>query len=86
MNSLQKGLDQLHIAQNIVDITYIALVGSVALGLALAFGLGGRDVAARILEQAYDSAQSHSDEMKQDYQRAKRNTKTQVNRAQRDTQ
>jgi hypothetical protein len=46
-------LDQLNIAPAIVQITYIALVGSVALGLALAFGLGGRDVAARVLEDAY---------------------------------
>ena len=39
-------LDQLNIAPAIVEITYIALLGSVALGMAIAFGLGGRDVAA----------------------------------------
>ncbi|HET9173997.1 MAG TPA: hypothetical protein VFN56_01805 [Candidatus Saccharimonadales bacterium] len=72
-------LDQLHIASNIVNITYAALVGAVALGLALAFGLGGRDVAARILEQAYDNAQEKSDQMQQEYQQAKIRTK---NRAQ----
>jgi hypothetical protein len=48
-------LDQLNIAPAIVEITYIALLGSVALGLAIAFGLGGRDVAARMLEDAYRS-------------------------------
>jgi len=37
-------LNQLKIAPAIVEITYIALLGSVALGAALAFGLGGRDV------------------------------------------
>jgi hypothetical protein len=46
-------LDQLKIAPTIVEITYMALLGSVALGMALAFGLGGRDVARRMLEDAY---------------------------------
>ena len=46
-------LDQLRIAPTIVEITYIALLGSVALGAALAFGLGGRDAAARLLEDSY---------------------------------
>ena len=46
-------LDQLNIAPAIVEITYIALLGSVALGMALAFGLGGREVAGRMLEDAY---------------------------------
>ena len=40
-------LDQLKIANNIVVITYAALMGAIALGLALAFGLGGRDVAGQ---------------------------------------
>ncbi len=51
-------LNQLQIAKDIVNITYTAIMGSLALGLALAFGLGGRDVAARILSQAYDAAQT----------------------------
>ena len=46
-------LNQLGIARDIVNITFTALIGSVALGLALAFGLGGRDVASRMLEDAY---------------------------------
>jgi hypothetical protein len=46
-------LNQLQIAPAIVSLTYTALIGSVALGAALAFGLGGRDVAARMLEDAY---------------------------------
>lgn len=53
-------LNQLEIAKDIVNITYTAIMGSLALGLALAFGLGGRDVASRVLTQAYDSAQSKS--------------------------
>jgi hypothetical protein len=54
-------LDQLRIAPAIVEITYIALVGSVALGLAIAFGLGGREVAARMLEDAYSSGRDGHD-------------------------
>lgn len=50
-------LNQLNIARDIVNITYAALMGSIALGLALAFGLGGRDVAGRILTQAYEATQ-----------------------------
>lgn len=46
-------LNQLKIASDIVTITYAALLGSAALGMALAFGLGGRDVASRMLEDAY---------------------------------
>lgn len=50
-------LNQLKIASDIVVITYAALMGAVALGMALAFGLGGRDVASRMLEDAYRSGQ-----------------------------
>jgi hypothetical protein len=50
-------LNQLKIATDIVVITYAALMGAVALGMALAFGLGGRDLASRMLEDAYRSGQ-----------------------------
>jgi Conserved TM helix len=50
-------LNQLHIATAIVTITYAAVLGAVALGMALAFGLGGRDVASRLLEDAYRKGQ-----------------------------
>ena len=51
-------LNQLRIAPDIVTITYAALMGAVALGMALAFGLGGRDVASRILGDAYRRGQA----------------------------
>jgi Conserved TM helix len=57
-------LDQLNIAPAIVEITYIALLGSVALGMALAFGLGGRDVAGRMLEEAYRSGRERGQEVR----------------------
>lgn len=46
-------LDQLHIAAHIVNIAFAATMFAIALGLALAFGLGGRDVAKQMLEEAY---------------------------------
>jgi Mechanosensitive ion channel, conserved TM helix len=59
-------LDQLKIAHNIVVITYAGLLGAIALGTALAFGLGGREVAAQVLQGAYDKGQENKDGWKQD--------------------
>ncbi len=53
-------LNQLQIAPEIVTITYAALLGSVALGMALAFGLGGRESAANLISGAYDKAQDET--------------------------
>jgi Conserved TM helix len=50
-------LNQLKIASAIVTTTYIALIGMLALAGALAFGLGGRELAARMMRDAYDSSQ-----------------------------
>jgi hypothetical protein len=54
-------LNQLQLASDIVTITYASLMGAVALGMALAFGLGGRDVARRLLEDAYQRGQEERD-------------------------
>lgn len=50
-------LTQLNIAPIIVSATFIALVGALALGSALAFGLGGRDAAAEMINSGYRRAQ-----------------------------
>jgi hypothetical protein len=50
-------LEQLQIAPEIVRIAFAATMGALALGLALAFGLGGRSVAQRMLEDAYRQGQ-----------------------------
>jgi hypothetical protein len=52
-------LNQLKIAADIVTITYAALLGAAALAMALAFGLGGRDVADRMLTDAYEKRREH---------------------------
>lgn len=49
-------LNQLRIASAIVTTTYIALLGMLAAAGALAFGLGGREVAADIMRDAYDTS------------------------------
>src|SRR5581483_6414984 len=49
-------LNQLKIAPAIVTVTYIALIGMLAVPGALAFGLGGREIAADMMRDAYDSA------------------------------
>jgi mechanosensitive ion channel-like protein len=61
-------LDQLRIAPQIVTITYAALLGMLALAGALAFGLGGRDVAARMLNQAYSAGQANAGQVRRDMQ------------------
>ena len=61
-------LEQLKIAESIVQIAFAATVGALALGLALAFGLGGRTVAQRILEDAYRKGQEQKEQVKQDIQ------------------
>jgi Conserved TM helix len=64
-------LNQLRIAPAIVSITYTGLIGSVALGAALAFGLGGRDVAGRMLQDAYDKGREQKGQVEDDVQLGK---------------
>jgi len=59
-------LDQLRIAESIVVIAFACTMGALALGLALAFGLGGRGVAERMLEDAYRSGLDARDQMRRD--------------------
>ncbi len=51
-------IDQLGIAATLVNTLLIGLIGSAALAVGLAFGLGGRDVAAQITQKWYDGSQS----------------------------
>jgi hypothetical protein len=71
-------LDQLKIAHNIVVITYAALLGAVALGSALAFGLGGRTVAERMLEGAYTTTQDNKRQWKEDLDQGASRAKEEV--------
>ncbi len=68
-------LDELKVAPHIVNTTFNAIMYSLALGLALAFGLGGRDVAKDMLEQAYQAGRSNADAVKMDLNMAKTRAK-----------
>jgi hypothetical protein len=59
-------LNQLRIAPEIVTITYAVLLGSLGLGMALAFGLGGRETAARLVSGAYDKGRDQQDQVRRD--------------------
>ena len=50
-------INQIGIAANLVNTLFVGVVAAVSLALGLSFGLGGRDVAARITEQWYASSQ-----------------------------
>ena len=59
-------LEQLQIAPEIVRIAFTAIMFALALGLALAFGLGGRELAADMLRQAKDKSSVAASQAKQD--------------------
>lgn len=50
-------INQLGIATNLINTMFTGFVGALAIALGLAFGLGGRDLASRTLENWYDQAQ-----------------------------
>jgi small-conductance mechanosensitive channel len=64
-------LEQLQIAPEIVRIAFAAVMGALALGLALAFGLGGRGVAERLLEDAYRNGQEAKRQARQDLEQGR---------------
>ena len=57
-------VNQLGIAADLINILFIGVVAAAALAFGLAFGLGGRDVAARITEQWYQGMTSASAKMR----------------------
>ncbi|MBW8741773.1 MAG: hypothetical protein JF623_03920, partial [Acidobacteria bacterium] len=71
-------LEQLKIAHDIVVTTYTLLLGAIALGSALAFGLGGRDVARQMLEGAYAKGHENRDQYRRDLDQGVSRAQTQV--------
>src|SRR5688572_24859765 len=74
-------LDQLRIAEDIVTTTFQALMFGTALALALAVGLGGRNVAERMLEGAYQKGQEQKDQVRSDMQQGKERAREEIDRA-----
>ncbi|MEV4649582.1 hypothetical protein [Saccharopolyspora sp. NPDC049357] len=73
-------LTQLQIAPTIVIITYAALVGALALGAALAFGLGGRETAAEMINSGYRKAQQAQDTVRRDMEAGHGRAETEAER------
>lgn len=60
-------LEQMGLAQDILKVTFALVVGSVAVAVAIAFGLGGRDIAASLLREFLKSIRSKERTDKQSY-------------------
>jgi hypothetical protein len=78
-------LTELGIAEQIVVITYAALMFAIALGMALAFGLGGRDVAARMVEDAYRKGQQSRADIRRDFEVGKTRAQADADRVRSET-
>ncbi len=61
---LAMGLRAMGIADSIVNLAFGLTLGSVAVAFALAFGLGGRDAAARLLKNIQDKAEAETEAKK----------------------
>lgn len=73
-------LTQLQIAPTIVVITYAMLLGSLALGGALAFGLGGREAAADLINNGYQRAQREMATVRQDLRTGRERARAEAER------
>ena len=58
-------LNQIGVAQTVVNTLLIGLIGSLSLALGLAFGLGGREVAAQITRSWYNKGVDLADKIRQ---------------------
>ena len=56
-------INQLGIAADLINILFIGLVAALSLAFGLAFGLGGRDVAARITQDWYEGMSSATEKV-----------------------
>ena len=56
-------INQLGIAADLINILFIGVVAAVSLAFGLAFGLGGREVAARITEDWYQTMSSATEKV-----------------------
>jgi hypothetical protein len=58
-------VNQIGIATELVNTLFMAVVGALALGVGLAFGLGGRETAAEILSKWYGKVQDNKGEIRE---------------------
>ena len=67
-------VNQIGIASTLVNTLFMGFVGALALALGLAFGLGGRDTAAKMVSGWYDQAQEAAPKMGRAAEAAKQQT------------
>lgn len=58
--SVFMALDQLQFATSIVNTAFMFIMGGIAVAFAIAFGLGGRDVAKHVLDKANQKAEEEA--------------------------
>lgn len=56
-------LEQLNIAEDIVLVAFVAVVGAASIAAGIAFGLGGREVAAEIVREWYERSRDVAQQM-----------------------
>jgi hypothetical protein len=57
-------IDQIGIAADLLNILFMGVVGALALAFGLAFGLGGRDVAAQITQGWYEDSRAAAEKVR----------------------
>ncbi|MHB8992339.1 MAG: mechanosensitive ion channel family protein, partial [Chloroflexota bacterium] len=65
-------VNQLGIAATLINILFMAVVGALALAFGLAFGLGGRDTAGRMVQEWYESGRKAAPKVRQAAEEARR--------------
>ncbi len=73
-------VNQIGIAAVLVDTLFTALVGALALAFALAFGVGGRETAARVVEDFYNRTQEATPKIQEAADAAQRQSREQMRR------
>jgi len=58
-------INQIGIAANLVNTLFVGVVAAMALAFGLAFGLGGREVAAQLTQEWYQSSKATAERVKQ---------------------
>jgi MFS family permease len=76
-------LEQLKLAPIVITSTYIAVVGALALGFAIAFGLGGADTARGILANAYGKGSQAVSQAKHDIEKGRQRAEEDAKRTSR---
>jgi hypothetical protein len=79
-------INQIGIAATLVNTLFIGVVGALALAFGLAFGLGGRDVAAQLTQSWYESSQETAARMRSRADTGRERARTDAERARTETQ